>query len=68
MFSSVGICEISKMVRRSIRFGCRIFHAVSGIVIGVSAAAAFGPVLKNPDAAAFGLFSGKFINIFYCIT
>jgi len=39
-------------------FAWRVSCAIIGLVVGVSAGAAFGVVLHNPDAGAFGLFSG----------
>ncbi|XP_067945856.1 heme transporter hrg1-A-like [Watersipora subatra] len=39
-------------------FTCKIVFAVIGMVVGLSAAGCFGPVLQNPDAAGFGLLSG----------
>ena len=32
------------------RYACRITFAIIGMVVGLSAAAAFGVVLHNPDA------------------
>lgn len=39
-------------------FAWRVSCAIIGLVSGVSAGATFGVVLHNPDAGAFGLFSG----------
>ena len=48
------------------RYACRITFAIIGMVVGLSAAAAFGVVLHNPDAGVFGLLSGEYVVLGYC--